>query len=109
MRKPLSRAYNRDVSMRKAQRKRRITQNWYTWDPNWVYYNHLHQYSKNKVHCSCGICMNKIRNKGHRRYVHGNYAPSINYKHSDLKRQVSMDLDEQKFYLFCEDNSQERL
>lgn len=107
MRKPYSRAYNRDVSLRKALRKQRITKQWYQWDVNWEYYHHLHQYSKNKIHCSCGMCMAKTRNKS-RRHVYGNYAPSINYKASDLRRQNAMDLDEQDYYLSCAENAQER-
>lgn len=35
--------------------------------------------------------MAKTRNKRYkRRHIHGNYAPSINYKHSELKRQLAM-------------------
>lgn len=98
MRKTRSMAYNRDVSYRKAKRKQRITQNWYSWDPDWQYYNNLHQYSKNKIHCGCGICMHKTRNKGRRRQVYGNYAPSINYSRRDLRRKISMDLDEQEYF-----------
>ena len=51
--KPLSRAYNRDVSKRKALRKRQIIRNIYCWSDNPDYYDSLHQYSKNKIHCSC--------------------------------------------------------
>ena len=57
--KPNSRAYNRDVSKRKALRKRRITQEVY-WDgKDHPYYDNLHQYSKNKIHCSCPLCRAK--------------------------------------------------
>lgn len=81
--KPLSRAYNRDVSKRKALRKRQIVRNVYCWSENPDYYNNLHQYSKNKIHCSCPWCSEKTRNKGHRRIVK-NYNRSINWKKSDL-------------------------
>ena len=47
-----SRAYNRDVSKRKALRKRRITQEVYWGGKDHPYYDNLHQYSKNKIHCS---------------------------------------------------------
>ena len=50
--KPLSRAYNRDISKRKALRKRQIARNVNRW-ANSDYYDSLHQYSKNKIHCSC--------------------------------------------------------
>lgn len=49
------RAYNRDVSKRKALRKKRISDSW-MWGDGVPYYNNLHQYSKNKIHCSCGMC-----------------------------------------------------
>ena len=48
-------AYNRIVSKRKAIRKKRLSDSWAggKWHP---WYNNLHQYSKNKIHCSCGLC-----------------------------------------------------
>ena len=98
-RKSNSSAYNRDVSKRKAQRKRRIAREIYhTWansfGDEWEYYNNLHQYSKNKIHCSCPACQTKTRNKGNRRNKSGNYMRSLNYKTSELKRIISMDDDE---------------
>lgn len=106
MRKPCSSAYNRDMSRRKALRKRRIAKQR---DPEFEYYKNLHQYSKGKIHCSCPMCSAKTRNKGKRRYLAGNYSPSINYKLSDLKRQTAMDLDEQDYFLSCADDVQERI
>jgi hypothetical protein len=94
------RAWRRHTDRKKALRKKNINWYWaaYTWNgeltPHW-YYNNLHQYSKNKIHCSCGMCMAKTRNKRYkRRHIHGNYAPSINYKHSELKRQLAMTQEE---------------
>lgn len=78
--------YNRDVSIRKAKRKRRIDRQVHWFCGSW--YSNLHQYSKNKIHCSCGMCMSKTRNKNRR--VRSNYLPSINYKHSDKKKIDSM-------------------
>ena len=85
-------AYNRDVSRRKALRKRRIIQEK---DRDWEYYDNLHQYSKNKIHCSCPYCNSKTRNKGSRRYKNptGNYQRSIHYKAADLRKVVEMDED----------------
>ena len=60
-----SRAYNRDVSKRKALRKRRITKEVYG-DLTHPYYDNLHQYSKNKIHCSCPMCSAKSKNRGRR-------------------------------------------
>ena len=66
MNKSRSRAYNRDVSKRKALRKKRITEEVYYDGKEHPYYNNLHQYSKNKIHCSCPMCSPKTRNKGRR-------------------------------------------
>lgn len=82
-------AYNRDVSFRKALRKKRLARETY-WSPQgWEYYDNIHQYSKNKIHCSCHYCSQKTRNKGYRQ--RGNYHRSINYKKSDLIQMMSMD------------------
>ena len=90
--KPNSRAYNRDVSKRKALRKRRIAEDVYYDGKERPYYDNLHQYSKNKIHCSCPYCSSKTRNKGRR--GRNNYLRSLNYKISELKRQISMDEEE---------------
>lgn len=47
--------------------------------------------SKGKIHCSCGLCASKTRNKKYkRRHLKRNYSPNINFKHSDLKKIISM-------------------
>lgn len=92
--------YNRDVSIRKALRKRRLADRIYRcWheDDGWHYYNNLHQYSKNKIHCSCPACQTKTRNKGHRRYKAGNYNRNLNYKASELRRLLAMDEEEMEY------------
>ena len=83
-------AYNRDVSKRKALRKKRLIERLH---PSWEqgYYDNLHQYSKNKIHCSCPICSTKTRNKGKRRNKCANYCRTINYRRPDLIRQMAMD------------------
>ena len=63
----------------------------------WLFYKNLHEYSKNKIHCSCPMCSPKTRNKGHRRKAK-NYAPSINYTRMDQRRQQAMDADEFDFF-----------
>lgn len=98
MRKPRSQAYNRDVSIRKALRKRRIAREVYYDGDTHPYYNNLHQYSKNKIHCSCSMCSAKTRNKGKCRNLHGNYSPSLNYRISELRKQRSMDADERDYF-----------
>ena len=95
MNKSRSRAYNRDVSKRKALRKKRLAEEVYYNGKEWPYYNNLHQYSKNKIHCSCPMCSPKTRNKGRR--DRKNYMRSLNYKASELKRQISMDDEELEY------------
>lgn len=95
MNKRNSSAYNRDVSRRKALRKRRIAEEVYYNGKEHPYYDNLHQYSKNKIHCSCPMCSPKTRNKGHR--DRKNYQRALNYKASELKRQISMDEEELEY------------
>ena len=106
-----TRAWRRYKNYTKAKRKRKIDLNSNWWDysiynnpykPNYYspnikikygMYNNLHQYEKAKVHCSCHLCSAKTRNKGRRRQLRGNYAPSINYSMMDLRRHMAMDED----------------
>ena len=50
------RAWNRKMSVKKAKRKKRITEEVYWHGKEFPYYDNLHQYSKNKIHCSCPLC-----------------------------------------------------
>ena len=50
--KPNKRALRRKLNMSKARRKAFISRSVHGLD----WYRHLHQYSKNKVHCSCNLC-----------------------------------------------------
>ena len=86
-------AYNRKKSFSKAKRKQNICK--YVYQDPW--YDNLHQYSKNKIHCSCPMCSAKTRNKGHRR-KRKNYAPAINYRRMDMRRQMAMTADEVEYY-----------
>lgn len=83
-------ARNREVSYRKAIRKRRIAneiyRNYDSQGEYLPYYDNLHQYSKNKIHCSCAACQQKTRNKGKRHARDCGWYPSINYKISDLRK-----------------------
>lgn len=97
MRKPVGRAYNRDVSWRKACRKKKLSDQWMlcgNYGRSW--YDNLHQYSKGKIHCSCGMCSRytKTNNKGRHRKVYGNYAPSYNPPLRDKRRLAQMDDEE---------------
>ena len=46
------RAKRRKLNASKAKRKQKISKDVYGFD----WYNNLHEYSKNKVHCSCQLC-----------------------------------------------------
>ena len=78
------RAFNRDVSRRKALRKKRISDNFWPHAAEHPYYDNLHQYSKNKIHCSCPLCSQKSKNKGKR--ARKNYNPTHNFKASDVRK-----------------------
>lgn len=71
-----TRAERRKNDYNKAIRKKNICEHHY----GWGYYDNLHQYSKNKIHCSCPICSAKT-NK---------YGNTPNYKHSDELKIDSM-------------------
>lgn len=49
------RAFIRKMAAKKARRKQWIAKHCFGWD----YYDNLHQYSKNKIHCSCPLCRTK--------------------------------------------------
>ena len=83
------RAYNRDVSRRKALRKKHISDHFWMCANNHPYYDNLHQYSKNKIHCSCPMCSQKSKNKGKR--ARKNYNPTHNFKASDVRKFEKMD------------------
>lgn len=74
------RAFTRKMDFIKAVRKRNISVHNYGWE----YYDNLHQYSKNKIHCSCDMCR--------RRPLWGAGKNSIaNDSIADQRRQVAMD------------------
>lgn len=62
---PKTRAQRRKTDASKARRKKRIAGAvYYSWSSDaWEYYDNLHQYSKNKIHCSCPMCREKTRDK----------------------------------------------
>lgn len=77
-----SRAYNRRMSYLKARRKQRLDHDGSAgrWPP---YYNNLHQYSKNKIHCSCPMCRAKTRING--------------LTIADTRKQEAMDYSEEEY------------
>ena len=69
-----------------ATRRRRIDRELssYVWG-DW--YNNLHQYSKNKIHCSCGLCSCKTNGSRARRHGVQTTEPAENWPIRD-KRQI---------------------
>ena len=77
-----TRAERRHKNIVKALRKRNITRTCYcAGGLNWEYYDNLHQYSKNKIHCSCPMCSSKTNNRGRLKWYG---IGRKNWKHSDL-------------------------
>lgn len=68
-------AERRKNDFNKAIRKKNIIEH----NHGFSLYDNLHQYSKNKIHCSCPLCSTKSK--------HGN---TPNYKHSDEMKIESM-------------------
>ena len=65
------RAVRRKRNAAKACRKKNIASFIYVGYP---YYNNLHQYSKNKIHCSCWMCAYNCKGK------------PTQYPHADMKQ-----------------------
>ena len=78
-----NRAEKRHNDWKKAIRKRKITRLW-GWQED--YYDNLHQYSKNKIHCSCSLCRSKTNPKRGQ-----GCGPGMNWSESDKRKLESMD------------------
>ena len=65
LKKDKSLANKRYHDVTKALRKRRIAQS-YSLFAFTGWYNNLHQYSKNKIHCSCPMCTAKTNTKSYK-------------------------------------------
>ena len=77
-------AEKRHLDYIKAIRKRRIDREVEAasiYHRDW--YDNLHQYSKNKIHCSCPLCTSKTKNKGRKK---NKWEPVINWKPSDKRK-----------------------
>ena len=71
------RAIRRKTNAAKARRKRDIANS-----VTGFHYDSLHQYSKNKIHCSCWMCAFNHKKSGY-----------VTLTHSDMKRIASMNVD----------------
>ncbi len=74
-----NRAEKRHNDWKKAIRKRNITKTWHLKND---YYDNLHQYSKNKIHCSCPLCACKSKGKKVKRTA----GPATNWSIADERR-----------------------
>ena len=89
--KERTRAERRKKDFAKAIRKKKITEEVYWGGKEYPYYDNLHQYSKNKIHCSCPICSCKTKNKGRTKAPWTkSYNPSI----SDMRKIEKMDYED---------------
>lgn len=77
-----TRAERRHKDWSKAKRKAKISKENFGFN----LYDNLHEYSKNKIHCSCGLCRAKTKNKG----PHHPWFPSVNWMLRDRKRVENM-------------------
>lgn len=81
------RSYYRRMRAKHIKRKKSLSS--YYW-----YYEYDGMYSKGKIHCSCPLCRAKTRNRGRGRVP---YAPSLNYKPSDLRKLQKMEYDLEEY------------
>lgn len=91
--KDKKRAKRRHNDVKKAIRKRKITQEVYG-EKN--YYDNLHQYSKNKIHCSCPLCSGKTSPKKNGHY-YGLTGSTKSYHSSDAKKMEEMEEQEKEY------------
>lgn len=90
------RAYNRKQRFKHIRKRLRMAHSLF--DNNWYEENNGGGYLANHgIGCSCGMCSPRTRNKGKRRHKESNYAPAINYKHSDAVKVDRMNRDLQDF------------
>ena len=86
-------AERRHNDITKAIRKRDICRKAY----NWEWYDNLHQYSKNKIHCSCPMCTSKTNTSEYCWSVSGRYGGK-NWTLRDKKIIDSMNEMEEEYY-----------
>lgn len=98
----MNRGKRRKLNITKALRKKKIAEEF----GHIIYYDNLHQYSKNKIHCSCPMCSGTAKtnskhiNKGGinslgKNFGFGttNHRKGKNWSVADLKQIERMDVD----------------
>lgn len=88
-----NRRNRRHVAFREALRKRNICRTVYHLE----WYTNLHEYSKNKIHCSCPMCSPKTRS------CDGEYTPPV----SDLRKIEAMKAEEDIYDVHGRDITEE--
>ena len=83
-------AEKRHNDWKKAIRKRNLDRALDTSIYRHDWYNNLHQYSKNKIHCSCPICSRKTNNKGKK----GNWEHTPNWSMQDRRNLDKLNYEE---------------
>ena len=73
------RAYTRAKTWSKALRKYHIDRD--RVHGGHLYYDNLHQYADNSIHCSCALCRAKTNNRGKH-----SLAPNTNWNISDKRK-----------------------
>lgn len=87
--KDRTRAIRRKNNVKKSVRKKKLDKDIRGTYANWTP-RPLHQYSKNKIHCSCPLCRAKTNKRANGLY--GTYSrKGKNWKHSDLKKIESIE------------------
>ena len=88
-------AWRRHKDYSKAKRKKDIDYSIHAGSIHFhPWYNNLHQYSDNKIHCSCPMCRDKSKNKGAAAMYSGTSNPTM----MDLRRQLSMNDDYLEYF-----------
>lgn len=90
-----TRAERRHNDVSKARRKRRLAKELYSSSSysNWEWFDNLHQYSKNKIHCSCPMCASKSNRKRK-----GWYGPAYDPPIADKRRLEKLNYDLKEGY-----------
>ena len=88
-----TRAERRHNNVVKALRKRNIVRTVYSSFVDSEWYDNLHQYSKNKIHCSCPICSAKTGKRKNRIIGEGgkNWSISDERRIEEMEEQIMED------------------
>lgn len=78
-----NRCERRHKNFSKAIRKRKLDLSIYGYEG---IYKNLHQYSKNKIHCSCPLCSAKYKNSGGARILNPTISDLRKYRVGNIKR-----------------------